>query len=86
MSQENQKGMEQYFFRASAGNFEKIPGMPIAYWLSSNFLSLYENPILSQKFDVKEGVGTRNDDVFMKMCWEVSGLAPTKPDTKSPLN
>lgn len=60
-----------WFYRASANEFNKIPGSPIAYWLSNNFLGLYENPILKNVFDVKEGVGTRNDDVFMKMCWEV---------------
>jgi hypothetical protein len=27
--------------------------------------------MIGNVFDVKEGVGTRNDDVFMKMCWEV---------------
>ncbi|KXJ42707.1 MULTISPECIES: BREX-1 system adenine-specific DNA-methyltransferase PglX [Gammaproteobacteria] len=62
-----------WFYRASANEFNKIPGSPIAYWLSDNFLALYENPILKDVFDVKEGVGTRNDDVFMKMCWEVPG-------------
>lgn len=66
-----EQGMEKCFFRASAADFKKVPGSPIAYWLSDNFLGLYENPILKNVFDVKEGVGTRNDDVFMKMCWEV---------------
>ena len=60
-----------WFHRSSANAFNKIPGEPIAYWLSKNFLGLYENPILRDIFAVKEGVGTRNDDVFLKMCWEV---------------
>ena len=61
-----------WFYRSSANEFNRIPGSPIAYWLSKNFLGLYDHPILGAVFDVKEGVGTRNDDVFMKMCWEVS--------------
>lgn len=67
-----EQGMGKYFYRVSAFNFKKIPSEPIAYWLSESFLNLYENHRLDQDFSVKEGVGTRNDDVFMKMCWEVS--------------
>ncbi|WP_324742289.1 BREX-1 system adenine-specific DNA-methyltransferase PglX [Pseudomonas veronii] len=72
MNQEHQKNMEQHFFRASAADFKKIPGSPIAYWVSAGFFSLYENPLIQMKFDAKEGVGTRNDEVFMRMAWEVS--------------
>lgn len=61
-----------WFYNVASDVFKKIPGNPIAYWLSNNFIHLYENPMLGDVFDVKEGVGTRNDDVFMKMCWEVS--------------
>jgi hypothetical protein len=64
--------MEKYFHRVSTSNFKKIPSAPIAYWLSESFLHLYESCRLDHEFFVKEGVGTRNDDVFMKMCWEVS--------------
>ena len=61
-----------WFYRASTHDFERIPGIPISYWISDNFRRLYETPKLGDTFDVKEGVGTRNDDVFMKMSWEVS--------------
>lgn len=67
-----EQGMEKYFFRASAADFKKIPGSPIAYWLSKEFYSLYTNGQLSANFAAKEGVGTRNDDVFLRQTWEVS--------------
>lgn len=70
-SDSEKQGFGRCFYRVSALNFKKIPGEPIAYWLSDNFLLLYENHRLDQDFFVKEGVGTRNDEVFMKMCWEV---------------
>jgi type II restriction/modification system DNA methylase subunit YeeA len=60
-----------WFYRASANDFEQIPGSPIAYWVSKNAVNLYQQPLLRDIFAVKEGVGTRNDDVFMKMVWEV---------------
>ncbi|WCE94075.1 BREX-1 system adenine-specific DNA-methyltransferase PglX [Acidithiobacillus ferriphilus] len=65
-------GMEKYFFRASAADFKKIPGGPIVYWVSRIFLSLYDEPLIQTQFDAKEGIGTRNDEVFMRMAWEVS--------------
>jgi len=36
-----EQGMEQHFFRASAGEFNKIPGSPIAYWIDSGFLNIF---------------------------------------------
>lgn len=54
------------------GNFIKLPGSPIAYWISSNILKLYNSRLIGDNYDLKEGVGTRNDDVFLKYFWEVS--------------
>lgn len=51
--------------------FSKIPGMPVAYWVSNKVYSLYKNPLIRTKFTAKEGIGTRNDDVFLKLFWEV---------------
>lgn len=62
----------QYLFRTQASHFKKIPGSPIAYWLSDGIYSLYDNKLIAENFAAKEGVGTRNDDVFMRMFWEVS--------------
>ena len=39
--QQKEKGMEKYFFRASAADFKKIPGSPIAYWLSSKLRGIF---------------------------------------------
>ena len=73
------KKIEQLFLDDTYGlhfarhdDFRKIPGKPIAYWLSPSIRALYENPLLGELFSIKEGVGTRNDEVFMKMAWEVS--------------
>lgn len=59
-------------FKTSVSNFLKVPGSPIAYWMDNKLLSLYSNPLIETKFKAKEGVGTRNDDIFIKMNWEVS--------------
>lgn len=61
-----------YFYEVDAANFFKIPGSPIAYWVSENLLSLYKLPLIGTTFVAKEGVGTRNDEVFLKLFWEVN--------------
>lgn len=60
-----------YFYEAQQSNFSKIPGSPVAYWVSNAILNLYVYPLIGSKYTAKEGVGTRNDEVFMRMFWEV---------------
>lgn len=53
-------------------NFEKIPGCPLAYWLSDNTLSLFqENTVESVGF---AGIGMRTGDNvrFLRLWFEVS--------------
>ena len=65
--------MSDYFYEAEQKNFALIPSTPItAYWVSDNFVKLYNYPLIGSMFTAKEGVGTRNDDVFLKMHWEVN--------------
>ena len=71
MNQSNPNNPVPNFFLASAEDFKKIPASPIAYWISAAFMSLYDQRLIGSKFEAKEGVGTRNDDVFMRMAWEV---------------
>lgn len=73
-----QQGKEDMFFLgrnryfSQQDNFSKIPGAPVAYWVSDSFLNLYAHQLIGSAFSAKEGVGTRNDDVFLKQIWEVS--------------
>ncbi|WP_080963188.1 BREX-1 system adenine-specific DNA-methyltransferase PglX [Pseudomonas fluorescens] len=74
MSQENQKDMEQYFFRASAADFKKIPGSPIAYWTSSKFLSLFKSNETLRGYGVNPATGmqTGDNNRFIRCWFEVS--------------
>lgn len=53
-------------------DFTAIPGAPIAYWADPQLVQLYSGQLIGEKFEIKAGVGTRNDDVFMRFHWEVS--------------
>jgi len=61
------------FYRASAADFKKIPGSPIAYWASKNILSLFSNlPKLSTFTETREGLTTGNNDLFLRLWHEVT--------------
>lgn len=63
-----------YFYETDQSNFSKIPGSPVAYWVSEALLNLYDYKLIGSQFSAKEGVGTRNDDVFMRLFWEVPNI------------
>lgn len=61
-----------WFFNAKPDDFKKIPGSPVAYWLSNNVYDLFESTLFGEHFEVKEGLGTRDDDIFLRRFWEVA--------------
>jgi hypothetical protein len=66
------QGMEQYFFRASAADFNKIPGSPIVYWASEKILDLFQSSAsLSDKIETREGLTTGSNDLFLRLWHEV---------------
>ncbi|MDO9558599.1 MAG: BREX-1 system adenine-specific DNA-methyltransferase PglX [Syntrophales bacterium] len=62
------------FFRASTADFKKIPGYPIAYWLSPTIRRAFNNKKIGDFFAVKEGLGTRDDSRFLRNFWEVDRI------------
>ncbi|MCK5544423.1 MAG: class I SAM-dependent DNA methyltransferase, partial [Desulfobulbaceae bacterium] len=61
------------FYRASAANFKKIPGSPIAYWFSKNAAHNCESsPILKKYSDAKSGMSSCNSNLFLRQWHEVS--------------
>jgi hypothetical protein len=69
---------EQGFFKsenryeAKQSDFEKIPGSPIAYWVSDRVKQIFDNDLISEKFITRLGLSTANNDVFLKLWNEVS--------------
>jgi type II restriction/modification system DNA methylase subunit YeeA len=62
-----------WFYRASAADFRKIPGAPIAYWFSEKTFNCFElNPILAEFFEPQVGLQTSNTERFIRIWPEVS--------------
>lgn len=64
---------DYYVFHASAGDFKKIPGSPIAYWVGANFCNSFNNRSLEESvLKVCKGCYTGNNDKYLRLWHEVS--------------
>lgn len=62
-----------WYFEASTSDFEKIPGNPIAYWVSNKVRGTFENSIaISHSFEARNGMSTTDNEKFLRLWWEVS--------------
>lgn len=72
-----QQGKEAMFlagenrYTARQDNFSKIPGAPVAYWVSSNLIHSFENPTLSEKGFSYQGIITGDVRHFLRLWHEV---------------
>lgn len=57
-----------YFYEAQQANFSKIPGSPIAYWVSEQFYLLFIGDVIGKHFDVKAGICTGKNEEYI-MLW-----------------
>ena len=74
-----QYGKEKMFldaenrYYAEQKNFAKIPGSPVAYWVSEEFISAFEKGILLGNIaDSKQGVATADNNRFLRLWYEVA--------------
>jgi len=62
-----------YYFEVSAEQFEKIPGSPIAYWLSTQMFNVFcSNKNISMVGITKKGIIPGNAEVFLRLWFEVN--------------
>lgn len=61
-----------YFYEAQQSNFSKIPGLPVAYWVSEAYRDLYcKGEPLRKYATVFEGLKTRDNERFLRLWHEV---------------
>ena len=61
------------FYRASAEDFKKIPGSPIAYWVSEKIRELFSNSDkFESQFNIKAGISTGKNEDFIFFWQEVN--------------
>lgn len=73
-----QQGKEDMFlagenrYAADQSNFSKIPGSPVAYWVSAAFYKIFETESIGERFDVKAGICTGKNESFIFLWHEVN--------------
>ena len=61
-----------WFYTASAEDFERIPGAPVAYWASDKSALLFQQrDSLSNRIETREGLTTGSNDTFLRLWHEV---------------
>lgn len=59
------------FAQVSSDNFSKIPGMPVAYWVSEKFISAFSCKTISELGQTSKGVITGDNNRFIRFWWEL---------------
>ena len=59
-------------FHARGRDFLCLPGAPISFHISERLREVLMGPQIGEKYEVREGLGTRNDPYFIRGFWEVS--------------
>lgn len=75
-SKRNEKENEYFniknHYTAQQENFSRIPGYPIAYWVSDKFMRIFEEDNMSNYASVTNGLFTCNNNLFLRYWSEVA--------------
>ena len=72
-----QQGKEDMFltgenrYTTQQDNFAKIPGAPVAYWLSDAFADVFQKGMVSAYGETRKGMFTGNNDLWLKLWFEI---------------
>ena len=61
-----------FYYEQNAKQYSKIPGSPVAYWVSEAFISAYNSKKIGNYGIARSGLQTGNNDLFLKYWHEVS--------------
>ena len=68
----SETGLQLYYPNVSQQDFEKIPGCPIGYWVSEKMIETFENCSIGNCSQVKIGMGTGKNDLFLRKWWGIN--------------
>lgn len=59
------------WFIANTNTFKRLPGEPIAYWVSDRIAALFQYPAAGEIVDLREGIHTGDNEQFLRLWHEV---------------
>lgn len=71
------KKREQFFnannlYISNQSDFERIPESPITYWLSKDLVAVFNNTLLCDVANAKQGIATADNNRFLRLWYECS--------------
>ena len=63
-----------YYYEQCTNNFSKIPGSPIAYWVSEGFIKVFENKKLGDYGRTCQGLATADNNRFLRLWFECNNI------------
>lgn len=84
-----QDGKEEMFlsgqnrYTARQDNFSKIPGAPVAYWVSDKLIEVFISPIIRDVAKVVTGMTTADNERFLRFWFEVNKCKVYSDDIKN---
>ena len=76
----SEQGKEDLFlsgenrYTAQQSNFSKIPGSPVAYWISPAFIRIFSQKKVSDYCETREGLSPADNERFLRLWPEVSNV------------
>ena len=61
-----------FYYEQNTDNFSKIPGSPVAYWVSEKGIKAFNAPAFSERFVSGGRNKTHNNEQFVRCWWEIS--------------
>lgn len=62
-----------YYYETDQSNFSKIPGSPVAYWVSNNMYNVFlEGKLLNQIGKPEQGMATADNGRFVRKWYEIA--------------
>lgn len=69
-----------YFYEADQSNFSKIPGAPVAYWVSESFFDNFTGTTIQHVCVQKTRISTGDNERFMRKWFEISNRKLFSPN------
>ena len=63
---------DRIFYIANSVTFKRLPGEPIAYWVSDKFAALFKGQSSDEVIDLREGIHTGDNERFLRFWHEPS--------------
>jgi type II restriction/modification system DNA methylase subunit YeeA len=67
-----ESGQRIYYPLILQSNFSKIPGSPIAYWVSGRVIETFQGDNLELNSQLRQGLATADNNTFIRMWSEIS--------------